>query len=47
MQLAAVSSALNRASFKVTSSAMRECLDNPDGEGPTVDELEKLFMTLA
>ncbi|MBG6058510.1 MULTISPECIES: metal-sensitive transcriptional regulator [Cryobacterium] len=47
-QLAAVSSALDRAGFVIVSTAMRECLDNPGAENTlTVDELEKLFLTLA
>jgi DNA-binding FrmR family transcriptional regulator len=47
-QLAAVSSALDRAGFVIVSTAMRECLDNPNAENSlTVDELEKLFLTLA
>ncbi|TFC19219.1 metal-sensitive transcriptional regulator [Cryobacterium algoritolerans] len=47
-QLAAVSSALDRAGFVIVSTAMRECLDNPAAENSlTVDELEKLFLTLA
>lgn len=47
-QLAAVSSALDRAGFMIISKAMKNCLDNPDAEDfLSVDELEKLFMTLA
>lgn len=56
-QLAAVSSALDRAGFAIISTAMRQCLvegDEPDSEGSTsgptrltVDELEKMFLTLA
>jgi DNA-binding FrmR family transcriptional regulator len=47
-QLAAVSSALDRAGFVIVSSAMRQCLENPDNENSlTVPELEKLFLTLA
>ena len=47
-QLAAVSSALDRAGFVIVSTAMRECLDNPDAQNSlSVDELEKLFLTLA
>ena len=47
-QLAAVSSALDKAGFVIISTAMRECLDNPQGENSlTVEELEKLFLTLA
>jgi DNA-binding FrmR family transcriptional regulator len=48
-QLAAVSSALDRAGFTIVSSAMRRCVAGPDdGDNTlTVDELEKLFLTLA
>lgn len=49
-QLSAVSSALDRAGFAIVSSAMRDCLsggpDAPD-QGLTIDELEKLFLSLA
>lgn len=49
IQLAAVSSALDKAGFQIISTAMRKCLSNPDDtDDPiTVEELEKLFMTLA
>lgn len=48
-QLAAVSSALDRAGFAIISSAMRDCLDNPDAsdDSMTVEEIEKLFLSLA
>lgn len=52
-QLAAVSSALDKAGFAIISSAMRECLTDDaavasDGDGRlTVAELEKLFLTLS
>jgi len=49
-QLAAVSSALDRAGFTIVSSAMRRCVaeDTSDRDNAlTVDELEKLFLTLA
>lgn len=49
-QLAAVSSALDRAGFAIVSTALRECLADPSAEtedGVTVDELEKLFLMLA
>ena len=47
-QLAAVSSALDRAGFTIVSSAMRQCINGDDDENTlTVDELEKLFLTLA
>ncbi|MBN9159003.1 metal-sensitive transcriptional regulator [Microbacterium sp.] len=47
-QLAAVTKALDRAGFLVISTALRECLTEPDaGGGPSPEELEKLFLTLA
>jgi DNA-binding FrmR family transcriptional regulator len=51
-QLAAVSKALDRAGFKIIASGLRDCLDRPDGTAhgapaPTIDELEKLFLSLA
>lgn len=50
-QLAAVSSALDRAGFAIVSTAMKDCLTDPDTalaeDGITTDELEKLFMMLA
>jgi DNA-binding FrmR family transcriptional regulator len=48
-QLAAVSKALDRAGFTIVSSAMRDCISPPGSttDPITVDELEKLFLTLA
>ena len=51
-QLAAVSRALDRAGFKIIASGLRNCLDetgeNADGTAAlTIDELEKLFLSLA
>lgn len=50
-QLAAVSSALNRAGFVIISAAMKECASTPDDQRGdndlTTEELEKLFLTLA
>jgi DNA-binding FrmR family transcriptional regulator len=48
-QLAAVSGALDKAGFTIVSSAMRRCVATPDDPDNTlsVDELEKLFLTLA
>jgi DNA-binding FrmR family transcriptional regulator len=48
-QLAAVSSALDRAGFAIISSAMRECVNDVDRSDNklTVEELEKLFLSLA
>lgn len=48
IQLAAVGKAIDRAGFAVISSALQHCLTEDDDEGgPTVAELEKLFLTLA
>lgn len=51
-QLAAVSTALDRAGFSVVSSAMQYCVTDPEGakeaeDGLTVEELEKLFLSLS
>ncbi|MCI9888854.1 metal-sensitive transcriptional regulator [Micrococcales bacterium 31B] len=53
-QLAAVTTALDRAGFLIVANAMKHCVA-PDGEGGdagtgddlTVEELEKLFLSLA
>ncbi len=49
IQLAAVSSALDRAGFQIISTAMQKCLTDPEDEADpmTVEELEKLFLALA
>jgi DNA-binding FrmR family transcriptional regulator len=50
-QLAAVSSAIDRAGFTIISSAMKECLVDSGANGESkqlsVNELEKLFLSLA
>ena len=47
-QLAAVTHALNRAGFVIVAAALQEFVGrNDDAEGPTVDELEKVFLSLA
>lgn len=50
-QLAAVSSALDRAGFAIIATAMKDCVADPESalaeDGITTEELEKLFMTLA
>lgn len=47
-QLSAVSKALDRAGYLVVSTALKECLTSPDGEGELdAGELEKLFLSLA
>lgn len=46
-QLAAASSALDRAGYKVIAASMRECLAEGAEGGLTEPELEKLFLSLA
>lgn len=51
-QLAAVSSALDRAGFAIVSTAMKDCVTDPAAaaesqDGLTTEELEKLFLMLA
>lgn len=49
-QLAAVSSALDRAGFAIIATAMRDCVADPEAERPdglTTEELERLFLMLA
>lgn len=51
-QLSAVSAAIDRAGFMIIASAMKECIAQERGNGtssgqPSVEELEKLFLTLA
>ncbi len=47
-QLAAVSKALDRAGYLLISTALTECLNNPNAAGKDgPEELEKLFLTLA
>lgn len=51
-QLSAVSTALDRAGFAIVSSAMQFCLTEPGEaaeveDGLTIEELEKLFLTLS
>lgn len=50
-QLAAVASALDKAGFAIISTAMKDCLADPqsaaDTDGTTPEQLEKLFLMLA
>lgn len=51
-QLAAVSKALDRAGFTIIASGLRNCIDSANGAGgdaqaSTIEELEKLFLSLA
>jgi DNA-binding FrmR family transcriptional regulator len=46
-QISAVSKAIDRAGFLVVAGALKECLaDQPEGS-EQIDELEKLFLSLA
>jgi len=50
LQLAAVGKAIDRAGFSVISTALRTCVtegDDADEDAPSMQELEKLFLTLA
>ena len=49
IQLTAVTSALDKAGYQIIATAMQKCLSDPeDTTDPiTVEELEKLFLTLA
>jgi DNA-binding FrmR family transcriptional regulator len=47
-QLSAVSKAIDRAGFLVISSALKECIEDPQNPNNTdQEELEKLFLSLA
>jgi len=47
-QLSAVSKALDRAGFLIISTALRECMSDPENPSEEKkDELEKLFLSLA
>jgi len=49
-QLAAVRSALDKAGFTIISTAMKDCLNDPEQtteDGITTEQLERLFLMLA
>ena len=46
-QLSAVSKAVDRAGFLVVAGALKDCLTDEPGDGERIDELEKLFLSLA
>lgn len=51
-QLAAVTSALDKAGYAIVSTAMRDCIVDPGAtaeaeDGLTAEELQKLFLMLA
>jgi DNA-binding FrmR family transcriptional regulator len=48
-QISAVQAALHRAGLRLMASGMRYCIANPDlagSDGTTVDDMERLFLTL-
>lgn len=46
-QLSAAQAALHRAGVRLMASGIRECLEQPDdNDGMSIDEMEKLFLTL-
>ena len=47
-QLAAVNKALDRAGFAIIATGLKQCLADPDGNGPLdTAAMEKLFLSLA
>lgn len=46
-QLAAVSSALDKAGFMIIATAMQNCLSEDGDQEMSVKELEKLFLSLS
>lgn len=46
-QLAAVSKALDRAGFSVIALGLRECVANPDRPDANLEQMERLFLSLA
>lgn len=49
-QLSAVSGALDKAGFAIIAQAMQQCFSDPENSGensPSVEELEKLFLSLS
>ncbi len=49
-QLAAVSRAVDRAGFKIVATGLRQCVAeqvNGEGQGADLDQIEKLFLSLA
>ena len=46
-QLSAVSKAVDRAGFLVVASALKECMAEGPDDSERIDELERLFLSLA
>jgi DNA-binding FrmR family transcriptional regulator len=46
-QLAAVSRAVDKAGFRLISGGLRQCITGKDNDPNALEQLEKLFITLA
>lgn len=44
--LAAITHALQRAGFRIVADGLERGLSSPHGDGPSTEELEKLFLSL-
>lgn len=47
MQLAAVSKAIDRAGFATIAIGLRQCMADPESDAMDVEQMEKLFLSLA
>ncbi|EFQ83250.1 hypothetical protein HMPREF0063_11523 [Aeromicrobium marinum DSM 15272] len=47
MQLAAVSKAVDRAGFATIALGLRQCMADPDSGDMDVEQMEKMFLSLA
>lgn len=46
-QMAAVAKALDRAGFATISIGLRQCISDPEHNAMDIDQMEKLFLSLA
>ena len=46
-QLAAVSRAVDKAGFRLVAGGLRQCVSGKSGDAEALEQLEKLFITLA
>ena len=46
-QMAAVAKALDRAGFATISIGLRQCISDPEHNSMDIDQMEKLFLSLA
>lgn len=46
-QLAAVSRAVDKAGFRLVAGGLRQCITGKDNDPAALEQLEKLFITLA